>query len=219
MTRLLPTLVAVTLIVALAAGVVSGAGAMLDMYPGDSIQTTIGGAVDGDIYVPAGTYAENLDVNKSITPIADGADVVTLRAAASNPSAEYVQSSTHINFGEMVSGSIDYSTEIDTYTFSAYASDTVVIRIDGPSGSYNLNPEIRLYAPNGTLLMSQWNYNNLEMLHTLPDNGEYNIMLCDHHIEYTGNYSLFIQRINNPSNATPIGFGEMVSGSIDYYRD
>jgi len=80
-------------------------------------------------------------------------------------------------------------TEIDTYTFSAYASDTVVIRIDGPSGSANLNPDIRLCAPNGTLLKSQWSYDNLEMLHTLPDNGEYNIMLGDHHIEYTGNYN------------------------------
>ncbi|MCD4811280.1 PKD domain-containing protein [bacterium] len=126
------------------------------------------------------------------------------------------QAETPIEYGETISGSINYSTEIDTYTFSADSNDTVTIRIDGPSSRSALNTEIRLYAPNGTLLTSQWSYDNLEMLHTLPDNGEYTIMICDSGIAYTGSYSLFILRINNPSNKTPIVFGETISGSINY---
>ncbi|MBC2706571.1 MAG: hypothetical protein HF977_02425, partial [ANME-2 cluster archaeon] len=114
------------------------------------------------------------------------------------------QAETPIKYGETISGSIDPSTEIDTYTFSADSNDTVIIRVDGPQYSSNLNPEIRLYAPNGTLLTSQWSYDNFEMLHTLPDSGEYKILVLDHDIEYTGDYNLFIHRLNNPGNTTPI---------------
>jgi hypothetical protein len=73
---------AVAIVVVLAAGVMSGAGAEWDVYPGESIQGAIDGAGAGDtIYVHEGTYIENVDVNKRVTLIGDGADVVTVRAA------------------------------------------------------------------------------------------------------------------------------------------
>jgi parallel beta-helix repeat protein len=79
-----------------AAGV--GAGAEWDVYPGAGtpIQTAINSAGDGDaIYVHAGTYVENVDVNKRLTLIGDGADVVNVTAASSsdhvfNVTADYV---------------------------------------------------------------------------------------------------------------------------------
>ena len=82
MTRLL--LVAAALVVVLAAGVVSGAGAEWDVYPGAGtpIQDAVDGAGEGDsIYVHAGTYIENVNVDKRLTLIGEGADVVTVRAA------------------------------------------------------------------------------------------------------------------------------------------
>ena len=77
MTRLL--LVAAALVVVLAAAGV-GAGAEWDVYPGEgtAIQTAIDGAGEGDtIYVHAGTYDENVDVDKRVTLEDDDADVVT----------------------------------------------------------------------------------------------------------------------------------------------
>jgi len=77
-----------------AAGVVSGAE--WDVYLGESIQTAIDDAGAGDtIYVHAGTYDENVDVDKRVTLIGDGADVVTVRAAGVgdhvfNVTADYV---------------------------------------------------------------------------------------------------------------------------------
>ena len=68
MTRLL--LVSAALVVVLAAGVVSGAGAEWHVYlgAGTPIQTVIDGAGDADtIYVHAGTYVENVDVWKRVT--------------------------------------------------------------------------------------------------------------------------------------------------------
>ena len=75
MTRLL--LVAAALVVVLAAGVVSGAGAEWDVYPGEGtpIQDAIDGAAEGDtIYVHAGTYVENVNVWKRLT--IEGADSI-----------------------------------------------------------------------------------------------------------------------------------------------
>ena len=60
------------------------AGAEWDVYPGAGtpIPDAIDGAWAGDtIYVHAGTYDENVDVDKRVTLIGDGADVVTVRAA------------------------------------------------------------------------------------------------------------------------------------------
>ena len=67
MTRLL-LLVAAVVVVLAAAGV--GAGAEWDVYPGAGtpIQDAIDGAGAGDtIYVHAGTYVENVDVDKRVT--------------------------------------------------------------------------------------------------------------------------------------------------------
>ena len=83
MTRLL-LVAAVAVVAVLAAGVVSGAE--WNVYPGASIQDAVDGAGDGDmIYVHAGTYIENVNVDKRVTLIGDGVDVVTVWAAnASN---------------------------------------------------------------------------------------------------------------------------------------
>ena len=82
MTRLLVVAAGALVAVLAAAGV--GAGAEWDVYPGDGmpIQDTINAAYHGDtIYVHAGEYCENVDVNKRLALIGDGADVVTVTAA------------------------------------------------------------------------------------------------------------------------------------------
>ena len=51
------------------------------VYPGDSIQGAVDSASAGDtIYVHAGTYAENIDVNKRLNLIGDGMEEVMVEA-------------------------------------------------------------------------------------------------------------------------------------------
>ena len=82
MTRLLLLVVAAAVVAVLVcAG--TAAGAEWHVHPGEGtpIQDAIGGAEVGDmIYVHAGTYVENVVVDKQVTLIGDGANVVTVRA-------------------------------------------------------------------------------------------------------------------------------------------
>jgi len=119
-----------------------------------------------------------------------------------------------IAFGETVFASIDPAGEVDTYTVSANAGDAIFVRMTQTSGS--LDPEIRLHAPNGTQLAIDWAYDVAEIWYTLPDNGEYTVLASNHYGgNYTGNYSMFIQRLNSPGNTMLVGFGETVFDSIN----
>ena len=79
-----------------------------DVYAGDSIQAAINSATAGDtICVHAGTYTENVDVNKRLTLRGDGAGVVIVEAASA---AEHVFNVTadHVNItGFRVTGATD----------------------------------------------------------------------------------------------------------------
>ena len=120
---------------------------------------------------------------------------------------------TPISFGETLSSSIEVVGEMDTYTFDATAGDMVLIRIV-PLGS-----EIRLFGPDGSLLneaFSTYGPASVDIeSDPLPQNGTYTILACDYGGNQIGDYGIFVQRLNNPGQATPIAFGETVSGSID----
>ncbi|CAD7772027.1 Periplasmic copper-binding protein (NosD) [Candidatus Methanoperedenaceae archaeon GB50] len=80
--ELVASLVIGFLMVVTCIGALPAASLEWHVSSGESIQTAIDNASDGDtIYVHPGTYVENVDVNKRITLIGDGADVVTVRAA------------------------------------------------------------------------------------------------------------------------------------------
>ena len=64
------------------------------------------------------------------------------------------QAATPIDFGETLSESIDSFIEIDNYTFSVNPNDVILIRINKVSGSFS--PEIKLFAPNGTILENKY---------------------------------------------------------------
>jgi PKD repeat protein len=123
-----------------------------------------------------------------------------------------------VNFGDIVFASIDPAGEVDTYTFSANAGDAIFVRMTRISGS--LDPEIRLRAPNGTELAMNWAYDIAEIWYTLPYNGEYTVLAFNHFGgNYTGDYSMFIQRLNNPGNTILVGFGETAFDSINQAGD
>ena len=110
MTRLLVVAAVAIVVAGVCAGVVSGTGATWAVYPGDSIQDAIDGAGEGDtIYVHAGTYVENVDVDKRVTLIGDGADVVTVRAELKYDDAFHVTADWVNISGFAVTGATKYN--------------------------------------------------------------------------------------------------------------
>jgi hypothetical protein len=105
---------------------------------------------------------------------------------------------TPIVFGQTISGSIDPYIEVDIYTFSANAGDTVIIRVRKTSGS--LCPYVRLYAPDMEFVEDDSSCSALEMKQTLPVTGEYKIVVCDSTTHYTGGYDIYLERLNNSPN-------------------
>ena len=59
-----------------------------------------------------------------------------------------------LSFGQVVTGAIAVPGQVVTYTFVAGAGDLVLVRLSD-NGSF-FDPEVRLYAPDSSLLKSNW---------------------------------------------------------------
>ena len=129
------------------------------------------------------------------------------------------QIATPIGFGEAHPGSIDFAVKADTYTFDALEGDVVLVRMTTVDPS-QVDAEIVLYAPDGSQLK-----NGLDMVSPgaaeitsspLPASGRYTVLARDYSSDDTGDYEIYIQRLNNPQVTSPIGFGEVLAGSLEF---
>ena len=134
---------------------------------------------------------------------------------------------TSIGFGETISASLSAAGEVDTYTFDAVAGDRVLVRM-GTEGT--LDPRARLYGPDGSLLgetpfvSGAGHYLGLgasELVAVVAISGTCTVIATDNVSSGgdpaidTGNYWIFVQRLNAPGMATQISYGQTVSGSIN----
>jgi len=173
-----------------------------------SIQAAVAAASVGDtIDVWSGTYVENMDVGKRLTLIGDD----TGKYGVFLQSTNNLGNATPLNFGETIAGTIDVPGEMDNYTFSAQAGDQIIAHM----GSSWINfAQLQLYAPNGTLIEEDYGSRTCTLEITLVDTGIYTLLASDKNGDDTGDYGVFLQKINNPVNATPLGFGETITGNI-----
>ncbi|MEW5870510.1 MAG: PPC domain-containing protein [Chloroflexota bacterium] len=119
-----------------------------------------------------------------------------------------------IAFGQALVGAMISPAQMDTYTFTANAGDKVLVRMNKPSGG-SLVLETRVYGPDGVKLCEAYNAVPAEIAScTLPSAGTYTILATDLLGNRLGDYYLYLQRLNNPGNAVPIGRGQALTGSI-----
>jgi hypothetical protein len=120
----------------------------------------------------------------------------------------------NIDFGVLKTASIDVPGEVDTYTFTGNSSDGIDIRITKTHG--DLWPRITLYGTNGKEIKRSSSSDRTEILSILPGTGSYKILVDDgFQGKNTGDYSLFIQKVNNPKNSQSVEFANSVTGSLD----
>lgn len=122
-----------------------------------------------------------------------------------------------ISYGQVVTGTIAMVAETDAYSFAASAGDIILIRAS-TTGSY-LDPEIRLYDPNGNLRVS--NYTNssfgyalVETTVVITSTGSYTLQFGDYGRNEFGNYGLYAQRLNGPGNPMTIYSGQAITSTI-----
>src|SRR4030067_926142 len=175
----------------------------LELY-GPSGALITGAANQGDrILTETGTYRIDIkDQNNTNT-----GNYLLFWQRMNNPC-----NATPLTCGQVVSGSI--GTSVDTppwrvYTFTGAVNDVLTIRTGNLSpGSFT--PNIELYSPTGSLLVS--NYNQVDR--TLTAAGALTILMRSYSAGTTGNFTLTWQKMNAPCNLTPINCGQVLSGSI-----
>ncbi|MFX1501936.1 MAG: hypothetical protein ACFFDH_13315, partial [Promethearchaeota archaeon] len=119
-----------------------------------------------------------------------------------------------VELGKTISAGISFPGGVNSFTFSALAGDTVLIRIREISGT-NFYPKIRLFSPSGTELSNDWDADFAEITYYLPNNGKYTILATDYYGIGSGSYGIYVQLVNRPENATSLNFGENYFGSIE----
>lgn len=155
---------------------------------------------------------------KSISEMFSVALVIVFMLALVGPAhAAPAVCPSSIGFGETIQCSIVSAGETDTYTFTASAGDKVLVRMKTSTG--NLWAGIGIYGPGGTKLCETHSsviFVAAEIAScTLTSGGTYFILAYDgYHGLGTGNYFLYLQRLNNPGSPMSIAFGQTLSGSL-----
>ena len=128
------------------------------------------------------------------------------------------RNSISAKFGETYSGSLDLAAEMDAYSFSLNAGDSVFVRIS--EDDYDIHPLIRLYASNGSLLVdSPSSMATTDFVHTVSTSGLYTVLAGDRFGISMDNYSVYIQKINNPGNTTSPKNNETINASINSFSE
>ncbi len=140
------------------------------------------------------------------------AEIIPLAAALRRAAVPYSQASVPIAYGQTVAGTIVTPGQVVSYTFSVAAGDVVLVRLS--ADACRLVPSIGLYAPDGTLLASGWDYCHTEITRTLSAGGSYALAVADRGGAQTGGYNLHLQRLNGPESATPLRYGQTLTGTI-----
>jgi PKD repeat protein len=112
--------------------------------------------------------------------------------------------------------SIDILGDTDTFSFTATAGDLIRVRMaDGNGNAFqSLTDRIQVFDATGTEIGNAINELDAVLDITVPSAGTYLILASDASGDWIGNYSLHLQRLNNPGTVTPIAFGGTVNGSI-----
>ena len=115
--------------------------------------------------------------------------------------------------GQMTAGSIIQPAQMNAYTVTVSAGDVALFGLADDNAFFE--PEIRLYAADGSAVTSNWsagNYVELNRTFTLP--GVFTVLVRDRGGTEAANYTLNLQRFNNPLNAAPIAAGGVTAGAI-----
>ncbi len=119
-----------------------------------------------------------------------------------------------ISYGQTINGTISLSSEIDSYTFTAQAGESILISLRDISGTSAFDPNIILRDSGGSQIASQHATDFVNLTATIPSNGTYTIEISDNGSNSTGNYQFTLERLSNPVDTTAIIYGQTIGAAI-----
>ena len=119
-------------------------------------------------------------------------------------------------FGDTVADKISLGGQLKAYTFDANAGDGIAVRMGSTS---EVDPIISIFSPDGTNIKNAFtsyddSYSSAQLNATLDKKGTYTILASDYYANDTGDYSISLQRTNNPGKAKPLASGDTVEDKM-----
>jgi hypothetical protein len=119
-------------------------------------------------------------------------------------------------FEQVQTGNIGSATQSNAYTFSANANDVFNFTVVTTSSS--LHPCMQVYnsagakVPNGNSCPGG---TDVELNGVaVPSAGTYSVIVKDYYDAYTGNYNIFLQRVDGPPNPITLSYDTVTAGTI-----
>ncbi|OPZ44139.1 MAG: Ser-Thr-rich glycosyl-phosphatidyl-inositol-anchored membrane family protein [Euryarchaeota archaeon ADurb.BinA087] len=120
-------------------------------------------------------------------------------------------SSTLIAYDQVINGTLTAPMEMDVFPFNGTVGDRIDARLQG---DWQIYPRLILYREDGTPLTSDtYPPGSAEFNYLLPSTGTFFLAVDDNERDNTGNYSVYLTRLNPPQNVTPTEYGQVVSGN------
>jgi uncharacterized repeat protein (TIGR01451 family) len=119
-----------------------------------------------------------------------------------------------IDYGQVRPGSVDEPAQTECFALATTEAPTrVLLRLR----SSEIDPELRVFAPNGAQVcaVARGAPGLVDHQCVLNAAGPHSIIVDDRGGDETGGFELYAQRPNNPSNCMRIGYGQTLPGSID----
>ena len=113
---------------------------------------------------------------------------------------------TPIAVGTNFHGYLDSPAAIHQFTFHANRSDIIYISL-GCMATLPGTPKATLCSPSMTELTSAHGASEATIVYTISSTGNYTILVEDYNHQNRFNYMLYVQSLNHPMNAPPIGTG------------
>jgi len=123
--------------------------------------------------------------------------------------ATVAYSQQHVGYGDIVSGTISVSGEVDVYTFDGVAGEQALLRMSETGGGGPFVPTLEVFDCAGSSVLRQGHDWQVEMRLTLPCTGTYTVLASDNDV-HPGSYTLFLQRIVNPVGAPVISYSDIL---------
>ncbi|HQL24009.1 MAG TPA: AMP-binding protein, partial [candidate division Zixibacteria bacterium] len=121
-------------------------------------------------------------------------------------------------YDELVSGQVADVPEMYLFRFDGAVGEQVCIRLNRTSG--DLNPWVRLYRPDGSLLAEAgplWpGYERTELYdQLLSQTGTYTLYVSDEDGYQTGSYAMMLECINDPGEVYPAAYNDLIADTVD----